>query len=392
MSHLLDTYALATQSKINCPYLLEKYFPLPFDKYVVFAPISKPSKSYSFYQDVLEVLYPILNEKSIQIVQVGAAGEIGFGGCYQLQGRTTLSQVYYLIKNSLLYWGADTYASHFSSALNVPSVVLISNNYSNNVKGYWNRDKQITLEPDRNKRKPSFQLDEGPKKQIDEIKPESIAKAVCQQLNLSYTFPYKTIYVGETYQSKILESPPNSITNVSNLGADSIVSRMDYEFNEKILELQMQHCPVVIVTDQPINLELLKNYKPRIKQIFYIVKENHSLAFAEGIRKLNIPLQMFSYLSEDELNKFKLDYLDIGTILPKEIKMKENIKEIKDISPEKLYYKSSKHILTQGQIYQSKAAWLKNVPSTTINQIMPVIDVEEWMKELEYFMVFEKIN
>lgn len=390
MAHLLDTYAIATQSKIGEPHILEKYYPLPFNKYIVFAPISKLAKCYSYYQDVLDILLPILNKNDIQVIQVGAAGEPGFNGCYQLQGRTTLTQVYYLIKRSLLYFGADTYASHFSSASATPSVVLISNNFSSNVRGYWNRDKQIVLEPDRTKRKPSFSLDEPFPKQINEIKIEDVAAAVCKQLNIPLDFPYETVYVGETYNNKILEAIPCGVTRIDNLGTDSVAIRMDYEFNEQILQFQMQHCPVVIVTDQPINLEILKNYKPRIKLIFYIIKENHNIAFAEGIKKLNIPLQMFSYLPEEELNKFKLEYLDIGTILPKNIKTKENIKELKDIPPDQLHYKSCKHSLMSGKVYSSRAAQLKDQPVTFINQITPIIDNEEWWREIEYFMVFRK--
>lgn len=392
MAHLLTAYAAATQSKIGRPYILEKFFPLPFDKYIVFAPFSKPSKNFSLYQDVLEILYPILNEQKIQIVQIGAAGEQGFPGCYHTQGKTSLNQVYGLLKNSLLYFGADTYASHFSSDIGIPSVTLISNNYSSNVRGYWNQNKQIILEPDRTKRKPSFSLDEPNPKQINEIKIEDIAAAVCKQLNLPFNFPYETVYVGEQYQNKMLEMPPSSITNISNLGTDSLIVRMDYEFNETILQHQMSHCPVIIVTDKPINLEILKNFKPRIKQLIYLITKDHSPTFASAVQKLSVPFQMFSYLSNDELNKFKLEYLDIATILPKNAKTKSEIKEIKDIPINELYYKSCKHVLSNGKIFSSKAGWLKNQPVDTINQIMPVLPVDcaDWDLELEYFMVFRK--
>lgn len=387
MAHLLDTYAIATQSKVGKPYILEKYFPLPFNKYIVFAPISKPSKNYSYYQDVLEILLPILKEQQIEIIQIGVSGEPSFGGCYNIQGKTSLNQIYHILKNSLLFFGADTYASHFSSALGIPSVVLISNNWAANVRGYWNQDKQIILEPDRTKRKPSFSLDEGPNKQINEINCEKIAASVCQLLNIPFNYPYETIYVGESYVNKILESVPNSVTNIANLGVDSVVLRMDYQFNENILQHQMQHCPVSIITDKPINIDILRNYKPRIKQLFYIITKDHDVAFAAAVQKLSIPLQMFSYLPEEELNKFKLNYLDISTIYPKAIKLKDDIKELKDIPSGKLFYKSSKTTLDSGKIFTSRAALLKNQPSQTINQIAPIIDDETFWKDLEYYMV-----
>ena len=392
MAHLLTAYAAATQSKIGKPYILEKYFPLPFDKYIVFAPISKPAKNYSYYSDALEIIIPILNKEGITCVQVGATGEVGFQGCYQLQGKTSLNQVYFLLKNSLLYLGADTYASHFASALGIPSITLISNNFSSNVRGYWNQDKQVILEPDRTKRKPTFQMDEGNNKQINEIKVEDIAASTCKLLNIPFNFPYETIYIGESYTNKILETVPTSIAKIDNLGTDSIVVRMDYEFNEQNLAFQAQHCPVIIVTDKPINLELLKAYKPRIKQIFYIITKDHNPTFASAIQKLSIPLQIFSCLPEEELNKFKLDYIDIAAIMPKNNRTKDKIKEIKDIPANELYYKSCKHTLYNGKIYPSKAAWIKNQPCEMINQIMPVepVDCDEFYQDSEYAMIFRK--
>ena len=141
--HLLEAQCLITSSKASKPYILEKYYPLPFDKYIVFAPYSKPAKNFSYFHDVLDILIPILKNAGITIVQIGGQNEPPFPDCYHLQGKTSLNQAYSIIKNSLLYFGADTFSSHFSSAANIPSVVLISNNHSNNVRGYWNRDKQI---------------------------------------------------------------------------------------------------------------------------------------------------------------------------------------------------------------------------------------------------------
>ena len=388
--HLLEAQALITSSKVSKPYILEKYYPLPFDKYIVFAPYSKPAKNFSYFHDVLDILIPILKNAGITIVQIGGQNELPFPDCYHLQGKTSLNQAYSIIKNSLLYFGADTFASHFSSAANIPSVVLISNNHSRNVRGYWNQDKQIILEPDRIKRKPSFSLDEGINKQINEIKVESIASSVCRLLNIPFNYEYETLFVGESYQNKILEATPHGVTNISNLGTDQIVIRLDYEFNETILQQQMQHCPVTLVTDKPINLEILKAYKQRIKQIFYIITENNDPKFAMGVTRLGIPLHMFSYLPEEKLNPYKLSYIDISPIFHKVVKTKDQIKEISGVPVENLYYKSSKHILSQGLIFPSKAAYLKNLPNSTINQISPIIDNDIWTSEAEYMMIFRK--
>lgn len=388
--HLLETYALATSSKIGKPYILEKFYPLPFDNYVVFAPYSKSAKNYDRYSDVLDILHPILKNQGMEIVQVGGPNELPLPNCYHTQGKTNINQVYNIVRNAKLYFGADTFVQHFASYIGVPSVILISNNHARNVRGYWNQDKQIILEPDRIKRKPSFSLDEGPNKQINEIKSEDIAKAVCQLLNIPFNFPYETLYVGENYTNKILESVPRAITNPQNINVDSLVLRMDYEFNEQVLAAQMQYIPATIVTNKPINLELLKNYKSRIKQIFYVVEKENSPEFVRAVQKLSIPISLFSYLSEEELNRFKLEYLDLALIVRREIKKKDAIKELKDVPVDKLYYKSSKSTLDSGKIFTSKAAWLVNRPTNHVNEIQPLIDSDETWKELEHIMILKK--
>lgn len=391
--NLQELYSLTSGQIINKIDIIEKFYPLNIAKYILFQPFSKPSKCFGYWHDVLDIIYPILKENGYSIVQVGLNSEPLLPNCIDLRGKTTINQCAYLAHNAELVLTADSFCSHLAGHYNKNLVVLISNNYSECVRPYFgDKNKQIILEPDRTKRKPLFSLDEGPNKQINTINPEKIAESVCKLLNLSFDFPFETLYIGESYQNKILESVPNGVTNITNLGTDSLCVRMDYEFNETILQHQMQHCPCVLVTDKPINLEILKAYKPRIKQIFYIVTENNDPNFALGVTRLGLPLHMFSYLPDEKLNEYKLNYLDIGVVFKKDTKTKNQIKEIQDIPSNQLYYKSSKHILSFGKIYPSKAAYLNNLPNPTINQIAPIIDNEEMWKELEYLMILKKKN
>lgn len=391
--HLAQLYSLTSGQRVDKINILEKYYPLNLEKYILFHPFTKPSKSFSYWQDVLEILYPILKEQNLPVVQVGLSNELLLQGCIDLRGRTSVNQIAYLTSKATLGLLCDSFVSHLAGHYDIPRVILISNNYKNCVKPYFGSpEKEIILEPDRTKKKPTFQLDEGNNKQINEIKPEEIAKSVCQLLNIPFDFPYETVYIGESYTNKILETIPTAIAKIDGLGTDSLIVRMDYEFNEQNLAFQAQHCPIIIVTDKPINLELLKAYKPRIKQIFYIITKDHSPAFASAIQKLSIPLQIFSCLPEEELNKFKLDYIDIAAIMPKDTRTKDQIKEIKDIPVNELYYKSCKHTLCNGKIYPSKAAWIRNQPCEMINQITSVepIDCDEFYQDSEYAMIFRR--
>lgn len=392
MSHLLEAYSLMSSSKISAPFILEKFFPLPLDRYITFQPQSKyPSKNYDLWEDVLEILAPILKEHNIGIIQIGGPGERPYPHCYHTQSKTSLNQAAYIIKRGLLHLGVDSVGVHYAGAFDKPIVALYSNNYINCVKSYWGDiSKQILLEPERRENKPSFSAEEQPKT-INTIKPERIAKSVCQLLELPFDYPYETIYIGENYLSKTIESIPNSLTNIGNLGIDTLVVRMDFEFNEQVLMHQMQQCLVTIITNKPINIELLRAFRGRIKQLFYIIDENHDSKFAEQVQKLSIPLQLFSFLSEERLNEFKLEYIDILPIFRKETKTRANIKEICDISNDKLYYKTSKITLNQGGIFMSKAAWLAKKPVSTVNQVQSVIDHPEFWNEIDYFCLLKDV-
>lgn len=389
--HFLELYSLQSGQKIKSIDILPKFYPLNIDKYVIFHPWSKPSKSYNYWQDVVDIILPILQKERLSLVQVGLASEQYIPGCIDLRGKTSILQCAYLVSKASLVLCCDSFCSHLAGHYNIPRVILISNNYSSCVAPFFgDKSKQIILEPDRIKKKPSFSLDEGPNKQINEIKSEKIVNGVCKLLNIPFDFSYETIYIGELYHTKILEMVPNAITDIRNLGVDNIIVRMDYQFNDTILQHQMQHCPVSIITDQPINIEILRNYKPRIKQLFYVINENHISTFAAAVRKLCIPLQMFSYLPENKLNEFKLEYLDIATIFPKNVKTKEVLKENKDTDIQKLFYKPSKITLDSGKIFGSKSAWLKNQPIANINDISPLINDDNFWNDAEYCMILKK--
>ena len=63
--HIVESYALNTGSKIDKPYIYEKFYPLPFDTYLVIT-----NFRYAFYQEVIDIIYPALEEKGIKILHL----------------------------------------------------------------------------------------------------------------------------------------------------------------------------------------------------------------------------------------------------------------------------------------------------------------------------------
>lgn len=385
--HILESYSLQTGAKIDKPFIIQKFFPLSVDKYIVIQPFSKQSKSYDYWPDVIRILKPLLSKNGIEIVQIGAKGETPLNGCYSTVGQTNLGQSAYIISNSELFLGADSFGAHIASSFGKKIVALYSNNYLNCVRPYWTEEKDcILIEPEsRTHSKPSFSMTEIPKT-INEIKPERIAAAVCSLLNIEYDFKYITQYIGANYTNRFIESLPNQILNPAQFGIDSIVVRMDFLFNENLLAQQLNSSKCTIVTNKRINKDILKTFKHNIKDIIYTVNEVGQSDFLHDVGLLNINTFILSNATGQLLNDIKLEYLDYGNINIKP-DYKQDIEKLKS-SGKKLYYLSAKYTLSEGRIFPSYAAFLndKDIPAFDYEP-QEVIDCKEFWDELEHFTI-----
>jgi hypothetical protein len=349
--HLIERYATSCGVKIGKPYIYDTYFPLTVEKYISFQPFSKyPSKNYDYWDEVVAILYPFFQKENIQIVQIGAKDDKAVNNTINLCGQTKISQAAYIIKNGLMHLGADSFAAHIASGYGKKIVALYSNNNINNVKPYWTKSEDmILLEPKINK-KPQYSVNEMPKS-INNIKPEAIAEAILKLLNIKYENLPETKYIGSEYVNKTFEIIPDKPLNISQIPIDPIIIRMDYFFNEQVLEFYLQHKKCVIFTNKPINDQLLKKYKANIPQLIYIIEKDNDPSFAKTLKNNTINAGFMSYLPEQELNLFKLDYMDYGLIGRRDYPTdKINFND-------NTYYKSSRIILSSEGQFNTKYQW-----------------------------------
>ncbi len=390
--HIAESYSLVSGQKIGKMKLVESFFPLPFSKYIILQPYSKPSKSYSLWQDVVDAILPICKQAGIAIVQIGAKNEKQLRGTYFIAGQTSLRQVWYLIRNCELFLGTDSFGAHMAGALNKLLVVLYSNNYTECVKPFFGENaRQILLEPDRGKDKPSFSFTEHPKS-IDKIGPEKIFNAVCQLLFAdAHKDATTTEFTGSLYPTLLIESVPNQVVNPLEFGCDAVISRMDYEFNEDCLVEQLKRSKVCIATNKPINPNILKGLRPNVKEISYRIEKNgtekYEADFIDLMRQLNIPHFVSTSLEGENLRAMKLKLLDYGLINTHSHIDRNQVQKLKEITTP-LYYRTGKFTLSQGRIFPSKAAWIENKPVDSIEQkFQPIIWSDDFYKEFEHFRI-----
>jgi len=360
--HILEQYAVNCGAKIGQPFILPEFFPLSFqEKYIcLHAGSGMDSKNYDYFDEVMDLMMPHLNQKNIKVVQIGGPKERLIKGCYPALG-CSKRQMAYIIQNSQLYFGNDTMSLHFASYYQKKIVCVSTVLYNSNFYPYWSDKNDYTiLESHRNGHKPTFSAQEFPKT-INLINPEDISIEILKYLKIKNNLNvHKTLNIGLMYNRKELNVIPDHVVARSHF-IQSVVSRMDLVHNEQNLYHQLKIMPTIINCNQKIDLEILKENKSNILGLSVFIDDDENLDFIKQIKSLNIKYQILSYLDNDQLNKYKIKFIDYGNI----IRIKRNFPELetklKDIKTQ-LYYKSNNFLLSNGQIYLSEKAFFDKKP------------------------------
>lgn len=385
--HLLERYALASGAKIDKPFVLEKFYPIPFERYMTIHPNSQfNSKNYDYWPEVLNMIGPLLLNEGISIVQIGTENDTKLPFCYHTNGTTNINQVAYIIRNSKLHLGADSFPVHMASSYMKKIVALYGNSYARNANPYWgNQSDHVLLEPNREFLKPSFSPEENPKS-INSISPEKIAKSVLDLLKISHNINYETLYCGVLYNPEniIYETTLEKFVDLRQMNLPKILCRMDFNHNEEILSKQLESGPCEIVIKKAMDINILNNFKNNIAGIIYHIDMDDDPDFVNKIYSLGVEVALVSELSERNLEPKKIDYMDVGLI--REIKfpqVKNN--ELKDVDINKLYYKSNKFTFSHDKIYPSKWAWMNDMEVKHKDELSKVPDHTEFWQEANNF-------
>jgi len=396
--HLVETYALSCGLQIDKPSIYESYTPLPrdTDKYIALQGVGgAPSREYNLWSEVTDILRSIFNEEGISIVQIGGTKEEKINGTLDMRGRTTINQAAYIIKNSLLHLGVDSFGIHVASGYNKKIVGIYSNMLPSECGPYWSEDKDtILISSVREGEKPSYAMYEDPQT-MNRIKPEKIAKSVCDLLGLEFNYPYRTVYVGEEYHlSRIEVVPTHTILNWRDLEVESLIIRMDKYFDQKILSQQLSLCQCSIITDKPIDLRIIRNFKSRITELVYFVDEETDVNYIKQLKESGVKLFILSKLNEERLNKIKLDYVEIAPVMPKPDSKKSLAEdELKGVDMKNLYYRSSFSIIKSEKIYKSYADTHESAEVQSVKRGIPprkVVDHPDFWKDLDRMILLEK--
>jgi hypothetical protein len=366
--HLIERYATSAGVKIDKPFIYDKIFPIPVEKYISFQPFSKyNSKNYDYWDEVIDIILPYLEKENIYIVQIGGKDDKPLKNCINFCGQTRISHAAFIIKNSLMHVGADSFGAHVASGYSKKIVAIYSNNNINNVKPYWTKkEDMVLLEPNR-ENKPNYSAEENPKT-INKIKPETIAKAILKLLNINFRSTQETLFIGNRYGNVIIESIPSIIIPQQVFPNLLLNIRFDYidQIEEKdyictFNNLNIRNC--AILTDKPIEIEKFLQLKDKITNIFYDITFNKiDFNFIDKVKfygiKIDFVFNKSKNKDEQSLNGKKLELIEYQEL----INIIENQKKPKEQILQSKFYKSQKILFANNSSYLSKAAYLENKP------------------------------
>ena len=367
----------------------------PFNKYITFSPLSRPSKNYDYWRDVLSMLLPDFRKLGIVIVQIGGKEDKPFEGVYNLCGKTSINQTAYLIKRGLLHLGTDTFATHMASHFQKKIVSLYSHSPTQNCGPFWSESSDvILLESDRRGQRHSYSIQEDPKT-INSIKPEEIARSVFKLFGIDAKVKNKTVNIGDKWNLEFLEVVPSSVIKFSKPAPkDRHVIRMDYHFDEKIMEEQLLCNPGLIVTSKPISIEALNRRRDLIEQVIYLIRdEDFDADFSRELDKNNIKNSVFTSLKGKPLQKLKYELLNLNKPIARiENKSSKNLHNYKELDLKKLKFRSRKFILKEDYIYPGKAAYLNDVRIPNFSpEPIPIFNQDEFWEEMDFFWITESV-
>ena len=405
---LLPVYARACGVTPILPEDNSTYYPLSQEPYVIFQNSSgQESKQFSYFNEILQIIGPLLIKNGVKIYQIGAKDEIPLKFCEHLMGKTSLKQAFYVIKNAKLLISNDSFSVHQAGMYGVPILALYGSTGSDPHGPYFcNPDKTVLIESHRNGNQPTFSQ-ESPKS-VDKIPPEQVINAALKLLGANIQIDRQSLFIGQIYSQQILEYVPNFGVDPNFLKDTPLTARVDYldtcdDSNWQALAHCASHRKVAIVSDKPIPLGLLFQFKQNIANVAFEIGESFTIEYVKDVKKIGLKVNFYSYETDSQLlSDLRLKFFDYSIIEKKVRRTREDFlaqmanyqnKEIdKDWKVEEdTWYKSNKFILSGSKIYLSRFALKNNLPTESFDHnTQTLIDDPLTWEELDFYYYFRQ--
>ena len=406
MSHLLETYSLQTGAKVSKPFIIKNFYPVPKKYITIHNSSGMGAKNYDYFQDVIDEIYLTLKNNDIGIVQIGGAEDAPLSNCSHFHGKTTYQQTAYIIENSLLHIGNDSFPVHLASASDIPIISLYSVT-TPSIAGPCFNSKEVNdnkvycFSPDYNGKKPSFNPNENPKT-INTIDFENIIQAIEKILDLNIGYNIKTIFKGEKYLFKAIEFVPDTLIRPDFANGAIMNMRVDLckkEINENLIftNIKNKKFNIFVSNSKKIsNTQVLQALKENISNFFIdVTDEMIDIKYIESLLSNGVkPVIMYSADNEEYFNQIKIDLINFNLNFVRYQPQKISIEDlIKDRDIKNITIKTNRIVLSSGKIYLSVHSYKNDQESSSNSENLENIkDYKNLDKELEFCYIMSKEN
>jgi hypothetical protein len=332
MSHVAEVYAKDLGVKIGKPTITEHYLPNSQEVYACFD-FKSPDKmgQYNYWDIVVSLVTPVLKKSGISLLQIPEASP---------------KQKNFFIKKSVLYFGLANHNVNIADNYGVPSVSILSNVYESNFNLF---DNATVLTPDFSKIKPSF----SSCGRVNEIKPEQIAQAILDQLNIKEKIKFKTIKIGSNFNNKTVEVVPNFFGYSKQLEGKPVNIRGDLHFDLANIASWCKMCLVNLYIDSVFDVGFL-DHMPNLKQVVFkhSQKDEDYEKFFKALknRKINVIIQT---KDKENISDLRLKYFDFNVI--EETEPEYDLDAIVEITSAKQFI-SKKSFISNGETFTSESS------------------------------------
>jgi hypothetical protein len=370
---LSTAYSNTCGLKIQRPYIYELFFPFVEEKFIT---IDTDTNNYNYWSDVISLILPYLNKKNISIFQLGNPQSAPLPSVNRTNGILNAGQKSFLLGKTMLHVSSNNYSSQLAASLDKKLVCLVKNEKRALPFSWGNSEYCDFIYPESKK----F------------IEPERLAKIILEKLEIDFKFEYKTLFMGDKYKDGVtfVEMYPSTPVSLQSFNLQSILVRMDLNFSEQVLAQQLSSGKAAIYTDRKIDINILRKFSANITDLIYEVKEENDVSFCQEVKSLGIPCNLISFLSEEKINSYKLDFMEIGNILPQKSHSFSDAIGSQKVEMRDLFFKSKKYIMKDGSTYLSQESLNKNIKSTNSSDIQKVLDTDIFWKNLDALTILKK--
>jgi len=264
------------------------FYPAPDKPYLCFS-----QDNFPFFKEIFQ----IIEHEGLEIIEIG-------------KRILTTRQEAHLIRNALLFIGAESWGISEARASGVPNICLTE------------------LSPP--------------------VYPEVVSNAILNKLGKE-PVTFKTIRLGENYLQHSTDLVPDFLPSPGSFGEGKVTIRLDLNHNQENAAAILAQRKCAVASRLPVDPKFLAQFKDNIEVFSYLLDERRDLRFIDVLHRSGIKYKLISDLPERFYNELKFECFDFNQVWKLSI---PDISVLEQVPS--LRFKTNRWFFSKGKFYSSE--------------------------------------